>query len=211
MTQTAELLALAVDALKGATLAGDRVYSALDWPTTAAHYPLIYCKTPSEDKESLGRNGGPDFTVTATLKVEARAEVAALPNGRSAALLEQQLALLGQQIQVALVNNPDLMGLLQQVSFIRTDMTMTSQGNKELGEIEVALGLEFFQGAEDFYPLPTWPLQTVAITTDLVNVFDPTATYADPAFPDAVTAAPRTHGPDGRAEGALTITLNSEV
>ena len=211
MTQTADLLALAVEALQGATLAGDRVYSALTWPTTAAQYPQIYCKTPTEDKESLSRNGGPDFTVTATLKVAARAEVGALPNGQSAALLERQLALMGQQIQVALINNPSLMGLLQQVPFIRTEMSMTSDGNKELGEIEVAIGLEFFQGADEFYPLPTWPLETLALTGDLINVYDPSGTYADSTFPDAATAAPRTSGPDGRAEGGLTITLNSEA
>lgn len=211
MTQTADLLALAVAALKGATLAGDRVYSALDWPTTASQYPLIYCKTPTEEKESLSRNGGPDFTVTATLKVEARAEVGALPNGQSAAILERQLALIGQQIQVALINNPTLMGELQQVPFIRTEMNMTSAGNKELGEIEVAIGLEFFQGAEDFYQLPTWPLETLSLTADLRNVFDPSGTYADSTFPNAATAAPRQSGPDGRAEGGLTITLNSEA
>lgn len=211
MTQTAELLALAVDALKGATLAGDRVYSALNWPTTAAQYPLIYCKTPTEDKESLSRNGAPNFNVTATLKVEARAEVGALPNGQSAALLERQLALLGQQIQVALINNPALMGELQQVPFIRTEMRMTDAGNRELGEIEVAIGLEFFQSGEDFFPLPSWPLETIALTADLVNVFDPTGTYPDAEFPDSATDAPRTSGPDGRAEAGLIITLNSEA
>ncbi len=208
MTQTAQLLALAVDALKGATLAGDRVYSALDWPTTACQYPLIYCKTPTEEKESLGRNGPPSFNVTATLKVEARTEVGALPNGQSAALLEQQLALMGQQIQVALINNPALMDELQQVAFIRTEMSMTSSGHKELGDIEVAIGLEFFQSAEDFFPLPSWDLDSVVIKADLLNVYDPSGTYLDPDFPDSATPAPRTTGPDGRAEGGLTITLN---
>ena len=211
MTQTAELLALAVDALKGATLAGDRVYSALNWPTTALQYPMIYCKTPTEDKESLSRNGAPSFNVTVTLKVEARAELGALPNGQSAALLERQLALLGQQIQVALINNPALMGKLQQIPFIRTEMRTTDAANKEIGEIEVAIGLEFFQSGEDFYPLPSWPLETLAITGDLRNVFDPSGTYPESAFPDSVTEAPRTSGPDGRAEAGLFITLNSEA
>lgn len=211
MTQTADLLALAVEALKGATLAGDRVYSALNWPSTVVQYPLIYCKTPTEEKESASRNGAPFFTVTATLKIEARAEVGAMPNGQSAALLERQLATLCQQIQVALVNNPDLMGELQQVPFIRTEMNMTREANKELGEIEVAIGLEFVQGPEDFFELPTWDLDSVAITADLANVYDATGTYVDPTFPDAATAAPRTSGPDGRAEAGQIITLNSEA
>jgi hypothetical protein len=208
MTQTADLLAAAVAALKGATLAEDRVYSALTWPTTVAKYPLIYCKTPTEEKESLSRNGPPQFTVTATLKVEARMQVGALPNGQSAALLEQKLDQMSQQIQVALINNPTLMGSVQRFAFIRTEMATNSTGNQELGEVEVAIGLEFYQGPEDFYPLPAIPLEQMHITTDLLNRFDATGVYPDPAFPDAVVPAPRDSGPDGRAEGDVLINLN---
>lgn len=211
MTDTTQLLALAVEALKGATLAGDRVYSALSWPTHAVRYPLIYCRAPTEEKEGLGRNGPPQFNVLTTLRVEARTEIGAKPNGLSAAMLEKELGVLGQQIQVALINNPALMGLLQQVAFIRTEMTLDSDGNKETGEIEVAIGLEFYQGPEDFFPLPEWDLDTIATTVDLVNVFDPNATFPNPAFPDAVHPAPRTAGPDGRPEAGLLITFNSEV
>jgi hypothetical protein len=207
MTQTIDLLISAVEAMKDHTLAGARVYPVIDWPTTAPHYPVIYCKVPTEEKHSLSRNGGPDFTVTATLKVCARTEVAALPNGQSAAVLLQQLAQLSQQIQVALVNNPVLMGQVQQVPFIHTEMAITANGNKELGEVEVSIGLEFYQGPEDFFPLPVTPLESMGLTTDLINVFDPSATYVDPLFPAAATPAPRTSGPDGRPEGGLVLDL----
>jgi hypothetical protein len=207
MTQTIDLLLSAVEAIKDHTLAGARVYPVIDWPTTAAHYPVIYCRVPTEEKHSLSRNGGPDFTVTATLKVCARTEVSALPNGQSAAVLLQQLAQLSQQIQVALVNNPALMGSLQQVPFIHTEMSITANGNKELGEVEVSIGLEFYQGPEDFYPLPVVPLTSLGLTADLGNVFDPTGIYVDPLFPDAALPAPRTGGPDGRPEGGLIIDL----
>jgi len=209
MTQTIGLMLDAVGALKGATLAGSRVYPVIDWPTTSAHYPVVYCKAPTEDKHSLSRNGGPDFTVNATLKVCARTEVSALPDGQSAALLLQQLAQLSQQIQVALVNNPVLMGQLQQFPFIHTEMSITPNGNKELGEVEVSIGMEFLQVPEDFFPLPAVPLESLGLTADLLNVFDPTATYIDPLFPDAATPAPRSSGPDGRPEGGLIIDLTT--
>jgi len=211
MTQTADLLALAVTALQGAdTLAGARVYSARTWSTNTGQYPLIYCKAPSEEKESLSRNGPPQFNVVATLKICGRVQVGALPDGQSAALLEQQMGALGQQIHVALINNPSIQKLIQRTSFVHTDQAITQEGSKETGEVEVSMGLEFYQGPEDFYDLPVYDLDTLGLTVDLVNRFDPAGTYADPPFPDAVNAAPRTSGPDGRAEGGLTITLNTE-
>jgi hypothetical protein len=54
---------------------------------------------------------------------------------------------------------------------------------------------------------PVGPLQHISITNDLTNVFDATGIYDNPPFPDAVNAAPRTAGPDGRAEGGLDIDL----
>jgi hypothetical protein len=207
MTQTIDLVVGAVEAMLGHTLAGNRVYAVFDWPTTSAHYPVIYCKVPTEEKHSLSRNGGPDFTVTATLKVCARAEVSALPDGQSAFQLLQQLSQLSQQIQIALINNPILMGQLQQVPFIHTEMSTKANANKELGEVEVSIGLEFYQGPEDFFPLPVTPLESIGITADLANVFDPSGTYVDPLFPTAATPAPRSVGPDGRPEGGLIIDL----
>lgn len=169
--------------------------------------PLIYIKPPTEEKDSLSRNGPPQFTVTTTLRILAKAEIGTLPNDAGAAVLEQQLMVLSDQIQVALVNNPTLMKKLQRVPFIRTEIAISSNGNKDLGELEVSIGLEFYQGPEDFYDLPVYPITTVQITNDLTNVFDPSGTYPDSDFPDQVNAAPRTSGPDGRAEGGLTIDL----
>ena len=47
---------------------------------------------------------------------------------------------------------------------------------------------------------PTLDLSSLDIYYDLVNVVDKTGTYVNPAFPDRVLPAPRTHGPDGRLE-----------
>ena len=197
MTQTIGLMLDAVGALKGATLAGSRVYPVIDWPTTSAHYPVVYCKAPTEDKHSLSRNGGPDFTVNATLKVCARTEVSALPDGQSAALLLQQLAQLSQQIQVALVNNPVLMGQLQQFPFIHTEMSITPNGNKELGEVEVSIGMEFLQVPEDFFPLYRWNRWASRLTCSTCSTLPPRiSTPCSPMRPLRPRALPvRTVGP----------------
>lgn len=209
MTQTADLLAAALEALQGATDAGDQVFSALTWPTWDGDYPLIYIPPAHEDKESLGR-GTPQYNVVATFRFEGRMQVPAQPDGASAALLQVKLARLGQQIQVALINNPALMGQLQRFPFIRTEIVQSAAGNVETGQINVEIGMEFWQGADDFYLLPSDQITTVATTLDLVNVFDPSGTYTDSDFADQATPAPRTSGPDGRVEAGLITTLSTE-
>lgn len=208
---TAELLTLVVAALTGATNVGDRVYTARTWNTFPKEYPLIYLKPPKESKESLGRQGAAQFNTTATFTIEARHKVPSQPDGLSAAVLQDALATLGEQIQVAVVNNPSLRKNIQQVAFIETDMQLSDEGAQEQGEMQVSIGLEFYQGVEDFFISPFTEIDSVSITADLISPYDPSGTYADTAFPDAATTAPRTSGPDGRAEGGLTLTLNSET
>jgi len=107
-------------------------------------------------------------------------------------------------------------------------MDEDGEGEQHLGELTVDVGMEFYQGPEDFYPLegevieppfdavnaamvqPIVPLTEFNVTTDLVNVADPTGTYPDAPFPDVVTPAPRTAGPDGRAEGGLLFEFPQE-
>jgi hypothetical protein len=157
----------------------------------------------------LGRQGGPQFTVTLTLQVSGRVQVENLEDQSGVAQATVQLEALQRQIELALINNPALMSQLQQFPFVRTEMKTDGMGDQNLGEIVMSIGLEFYQGPEDFYPIPADSLDRVTVDVDLVNVFDPTATYPDPPFPGAVTQAPRTQGPDGRSEGGLDITLPS--
>lgn len=210
MTQTANLRAAAVTALTGATDAGANVFSPLDRPTWAGDYPVIFLATPEEQKESLGRAGAPQFTVTATLQVIARVSMNQAQKDAGAAQAMVELEKLQQQIEVALINNPALMSLLQQFAFVRVTKDVNGDGESNLGELKMDFGLEFYQGPEDFYPIPTNPLEEVTIDGDLANVFDPSGTYANPPFPDSVEPVPRTEGPDGRAEIGADITLPQE-
>lgn len=205
MTTTSELRLLAVEGLMGKTLAGTRVYSARTMATWKGEYPMLYLHSPIEDMESLGRNGGPQFTVTSTLAISARVQEKNLPRNGGAALVLLDLETIQHQIKMALINYPPLMSRLQQYPFIRSEMHESGEGESDLGELVMQIGMEFYQGPEDFYPFTPDTLEQMNITADLLNVFDGNGIYPDAPFPDAVSPAPRNSGPDGRAEGELTF------
>lgn len=228
MTTTSELRQITAEALKVGTAAGNNVFAARTWPTWNGSYPIIWLHAPEEDKDSLGRQGGPQFTVTATIRISARLQLKALPANAAAAAMILALEAMQRQIERALINFPPLMSRLQQFPFIRSHMREDGEGEQNIGELVMDVGMEFYQGPEDFYPLegtsddpvfdpvaasvvqPIVPLTEVNVTADLINVVDPTGTYPDPPFPGAVTPAPRTVGPDGRAEGGLTFEFPQE-
>lgn len=208
MTQSADLRNVARDQLSGRTDAGLSVYAPLDRPTWSGNYPVIFLTTPEEDKESLGPNGAPQFNVTATVRVTARVQENQQRDDAGAAAALLQLEKLQQQIERALINNPALWRAgVQQFMFVRCRNTVSGEGETHLGELQMDIGLQFYQGPEDFFPIATNPLEEITVDADLMNVFDPNGTYANPPFPDSVTPAPRTQGPDGRAEGGANITI----
>ena len=207
MTRTADLRALTVQALLNQTDAGAKVFAALTWPTWDGSYPLIYIQAPLEDKSSLGPNGAPQFTVTTTMRISARVQGPAKPNNVGAAEIELALERFQEQIEIALINYTPLMSILQQFPFVRIEKIVSSEGAMNQGELVMQVGMEFYQGPEDFYPIPTFDLERVTLDADLAAPFDPSGTYPNPPFPDAVVPAPRTSGPDGRAEGGFDITL----
>jgi len=228
MTTTSELRQITAEALKTGTSAGNNVFAARTWPTWNGSYPIIWLHAPEEDKDSLGRQGGPQFTVTATIRISARLQVKALPENASAAAMILALEDMKRQIEMAVINFPPLMSRLQQFPFIRSHMREDGEGEQNIGELVMDIGMEFYQGPEDFYPLegatdeppfdpvatsgvqPIGPLTEFNVTGDLINIVDPTGSYPDPPFPGAVTPAPRTVGPDGRAEGGLSFEFPQE-
>ncbi|UPG86853.1 hypothetical protein L2Y94_05725 [Luteibacter aegosomatis] len=207
MTDTAQLRDIMVTALKGATDIGDNVFPIQDWATWSGSYPVAYFQAPEEYMESLGRQGAPQFTVTATLTLMVRIERPAQVDNQGTVNTQVALEAIKGQVLRTLINYPPLQQLIQQVPFIRSRIDVDGEGAKNLGELSMQIGLEFYQGPEDFYPIPTDVLEEFTVTVDSSNVFDPTGTYPDPPFPDAVRPAPRTEGPDGRAEGGLDITF----
>jgi hypothetical protein len=86
-----------------------------------------------------------------------------------------------------------------------TETDVSADGATHVGTMSIALGVEMF---ETFYPDVNAQLAEIDLTADLVNVADPNGTYPDSPFPDAVTPAPRTAGPDGRAEGFVKVNFS---
>lgn len=165
MTTTNQLRDIAVQALVGQTDAGNNVFSPLDQPTWDGEYPVMFLTTPDEDGESWGRNSAPAFTVTATLRIEARVEEKAVAGDQGAAALLVDLERLREQIKTAVINYGPLMELLQQFSFFRTRIVAgPEQAEQHIGSIVVEIGLEFVQGPRDFRPVPSTPLDTITGT-----------------------------------------------
>jgi hypothetical protein len=215
-TTTASLMDAVVAALRGATQAQNRVFAPRDWPTFDGVYPAILVQAVRERKESLGRNV-PQFTVTSTLRITGRvsqpagATAAGLPLGAQGAdagaiAIEDALWSFQREIETAVINAYGVTILVQQFPSIEAQIMVSAEGKNHLGEVAIDLGLEFYQGPEDFAPPNAIPVTQLGLVTDLTNVFDPSGTYAS-EFPAAVTPAPRTTGPDGRTEGGVLATL----
>ncbi|WP_175795964.1 ATP-binding protein [Burkholderia anthina] len=157
MTTSAQLRAIAVQALTGTTIAGANVFSPRDIPSWDQTYPMLIVTAGDEDADGLGRNGAPQFNVTSTLKVVGRVEQEAQNDDVGAALCYAALETIRDQVKVAVINYPALMILLQQFSFFRSRMEVGGKEDSAFhqGQVVIEIGMEFFQGPDDFYQAPT--------------------------------------------------------
>ncbi|MGF6700540.1 hypothetical protein OKW38_005152 [Paraburkholderia sp. MM5496-R1] len=196
---------IAADVLRRAqTTAADRVYTPRDWPTTAC-YPCILVDWLSDRKEALGQEP-PAFTATATLDVTGRVQET------SVAAARDTCEALCDQIECALLTCRDLLAHIQRVSTIESTMELNATGRVHIADMRMAFELEYFITFDPFADTPlalqrvAVPLESLGIHADTVTPADPSGTYPNPPFSDAVTPAPRMRGPDGRDEGTLEIT-----
>ncbi|RKE35292.1 hypothetical protein B0G76_1353 [Paraburkholderia sp. BL23I1N1] len=169
MTTSRDLREISVQGLvvPGATAAGTNVFSPRTWATWDGTYPMLLVQTPDEDGQSWGPHGPPAFTVTTTLRVTARAQAAAQTGDLAAAVVEEQLETLREQIKAALINYPPLMSLLQQYPFFRSTIQPSGEGQSPIGTLTLDVGLEFVQGPYDFYQAATVPLTGVDLTVQV--------------------------------------------
>jgi hypothetical protein len=107
-------------------------------------------------------------------------------------------------IEDVLLRHVGIRSATQDFPVIATTTEIKADGQMHFGAVSIAV---HFQIYEAFDPDVTTSLQELSLTADLRNVYDPSGTYPNPPFPDAVQPAPRTSGPDGRAEGGFDIEL----
>ena len=166
VTTSAEIRSVFVTALKGATDAGQSVYSPFDWPTQPDSYPIITVRAPKERNESMGRNA-PLFTVTSTIEIVAKTKSPALVGDAGSAVALAALEVIKAQIESALINNPAVWAVpgdaygaqrIQQFTSVESEMSTSSEGEMPIAELVMHIEVEFVQGPEDFYQIPFDPL-----------------------------------------------------
>lgn len=158
---------LVVVALKGATDAGDKVFSPRDWPTTAAIYPALLVQTPLDVKTAQGRNT-PSFTTITTVRITGRVQEHDSETEDDGAL-KAELALenLREQVERAVINSYELTRRIQKFAQVRSTIDIDASGEGHIGQLLMELDLEHFQGPEDFYPVATHPLEGIDITVKM--------------------------------------------
>ncbi|MFX1674054.1 ABC transporter permease [Paraburkholderia sp. A2WS-5] len=158
MTTSADIRTIVISGLKGATDAGQSVFSPFDWPTSQNAYPCILVRAPRERKQSLGKNA-PLFSVTTTVEIVARTvSTAAVGDEGSAVALAAAEKLKGQ-IEVTLINNTSLWvdvngaQIIEQFASVESEISTSSDGEWPMAELQMRMEIEFTQGPEDFYPI----------------------------------------------------------
>lgn len=168
MTTSADIRSLFVTALKGATNAGQSVFSPFDWPTSPSSYPLILVHARKERKVSLGPNA-PEFDVYTTLDIVARTKSAAQVGDAGSAVALASAEVLKLQIEAALINNPAIWAdpaggqRIEQFTVVESELNTSSEGDMPMAELVISIEVKFYQGPEDFFPIPLAPLQTVSL------------------------------------------------
>jgi hypothetical protein len=167
MTTPGDVREAVAKCLIGNTIAGGSVFTPLDWQTWDGQYPVVIVRAPSTDRESLGR-AQPQFNTTTTIEVVGRIEIDAPDDFTASLVAEKQTEALEDQIVRALIGYPPVMRALQQYPFVRSRMGFSAKGEQHLAEVVVEIGCEYYQGPEDFRPIPTVPLTDVRINDPAV-------------------------------------------
>jgi hypothetical protein len=171
MTTSADIRALFVEALQGQTDAGSNVFSPFDWPTSPDAFPIILVHARRERKESLGPNV-PEFNVFATLEIVARTRSGARVGALGAADALAAAERLKEQIEIALINNPSIWSdpnggqRIEQFTSLDSELMSNSEGEMPMAELAMQIEVKFYQGPEDFFPIPLTPLTEMTLAVE---------------------------------------------
>lgn len=184
-----------------------------DWNTPPEKLPAILVRGGRGRKDSVVR-GMAEFNTVILLELEAR--IAAT----TAAAAQDAIEALAYVIENTVYNDYNVVGMVQQFASVDEEFEVTADGGKHYGGVKMAISCEMFEAFDPTAAAPAasqWPapevvpvtLTSMGIHLDATNVYDPSGTYtpSTDAPPYTPTPAPRTTGPDGRDEGALSIPL----
>lgn len=173
MTTISDLLGMVQKALLGpnatlpapsyATDAGGRVYMPGDWPTQGGQYPILKVSVPRDIKQSIGRSGPPEFTVTTTIRIVGEVSVPGQANDAGAAVALAAALQLGRQIEIAVIGSYPLTASIQQIASVDTQIAF-QDGETHLAGVQMDLTLEYYQGPEDFAPIAADDIDEMDVT-----------------------------------------------
>ena len=131
-----------IEALKGRTMAGTRVFEPAPWPTTPDLFPMILAQVPSEVKRSL-YPGLLEFNTTMTLVVIGRL-MADTPEKANADLDQ-----ISEEIEGAIMLLPNFADAVQQFASISTQSVVNSDGRNHIGEVALTVEVVVYQAYGD--------------------------------------------------------------
>lgn len=134
------------------TLAGDRAFGPDDWPSTPSNLPSVNFNAPHERKESWGRNA-PSFTTTATIVAVCRV------TGTDRRVVQEEIELLCEQIEIAILTDQQIPQMVQQFSSIETQVIVNTEGKQPFGEATIMFAAEFAQTYQPGGALPLTAIQ----------------------------------------------------
>ncbi|AQU87969.1 hypothetical protein B0W47_11355 [Komagataeibacter nataicola] len=141
----------AVAALQAAnTLAGSNILVNHSLPTALDKLPAIAVTAP-RDRATSNNRGATDYTRVTTLAI--RGQLC----GETPEIVGTYLDELAEQIELAIMQDLNLQGMITQVVTIDTDQIITSQTREHTGEIRFLFGLEYIEE----YPPAGTPLTTL--------------------------------------------------
>jgi hypothetical protein len=176
------------------TLAGANVNFPGVWPTQKQNFPAVIIDVPHDHKDSLLR-GQPSFNTTSYIGIEAQIWSTTLLDCKN------KTYQLWDQITQAVIGDNAIIKVTQQFPTIDTKAEWNSGTEFFIGHITMMVAMEFYEGPETYdTTAQATGVNVLGVHVDAANIFDATGTYPATPWPDAVAAAPRTTGPDGRDE-----------
>lgn len=165
VTTSLDLLDLVFQAVLAAdTNAEGRVYKPGDWPVQPDQYPIVKMRLLGESRQGIAVSGGPEFTTTATIRLQLEVSAPATIDDVGATAAETNAWTLKRQVEVAIINSYPLFGRIQNLAAIRSQLAFSSEAATHLAGVQMDLDLVFYEGPESFAAIEAVPLTAVRLT-----------------------------------------------